>query len=498
VACTYRIVACNPPRTGVYGPQRGLEMKLTPICGRLTLVGLLSTLAACGDGGGGGSSASDAGTIAYVETFCREVAGAATMRQELRIYHGGETVTAMSVGPLGPFTSYGVCGRMARERAGVRPMAGAFQRLGVIPGGSGVVFEVTDEYSNVGRDLLPVSQRGMYYVRANGRGLRRLGPVSRVPSAVFIPPDYTWQTGQFNFDPSGRRFTYPDLGPDDAGAEAPQVFVQRIATGERRQLTRLPRVAESGGPPDIIAPRFLDARTILFKRFASLPDRIHTLTLDTEALQLSDVRTVALPGGRLIPIFQIVGEWWEPTSVTLPGEAVNSRPPFTSIVEVFVTDGANVLQLTDFGRVDTSAEFFSPRDQRVYFTASADPLGGNPSHDCQIFSIDPLTREMRQVTFFHEDGDHVAACFGGRQPNGCTHIFPPGAPSVQEPVTGTIYLASQCDPLGLNPNGRNLFAIQPDGTGLRQLTSARGFSQGADRTVDADMIESHWTYAPPR
>ena len=78
-------------------------MKLAPICGRFTLVGLLLALAACGDDGGGGSSASDVGTLAYVVTSCREVTGQATLQQELRIYHGkGETVTAMSVGPLGP------------------------------------------------------------------------------------------------------------------------------------------------------------------------------------------------------------------------------------------------------------------------------------------------------------------------------------------------------------------------------------------------------------
>ncbi len=48
-------------------------------------------------------------------------------------------------------------------------------------------------------------------------------------------------------------------------------------------------------------------------------------------------------------------------------------------VEVFVTDGTNVLQLTDFRRTETASwqPFFSPRDGRVYFTASADPLGTN-------------------------------------------------------------------------------------------------------------------------
>ena len=75
-------------------------MKLAPICGRFTLTGLLLAAAACGDGGDG-SSSSDVGTLAYVVSSCREVAGEATLQQELRIYHGdGGTVTAMSVGPV--------------------------------------------------------------------------------------------------------------------------------------------------------------------------------------------------------------------------------------------------------------------------------------------------------------------------------------------------------------------------------------------------------------
>ncbi len=73
-------------------------MNPASICRRFVLIGLL-TVAACG-GDGGGSSASNVGTLAYVVTSCREVAGAATVQQELRILpRRGETVTAMSVGP---------------------------------------------------------------------------------------------------------------------------------------------------------------------------------------------------------------------------------------------------------------------------------------------------------------------------------------------------------------------------------------------------------------
>jgi len=471
-------------------------VKLAPICGRFTLVGLLLALAACGDDGGGGSSASDVGTLAYVVTSCREVAGQATLQQELRIYHGtGETVTAMSVGPLGPFTTNFLCASWGRIRQSLALNLGAFQRLGVTPDGSGVVFELTDEFAVAGRGLLPAAQRGRYYVRADGSGLRPLGPASRLPTL-----QGNFYNIRLSFDPSGRQFTYTDLGAfNEAGEEAPQVFVQGLASDERRQLTHLPRVADPGERHDVGWPVFIDARTILFWRFAERPDRFTFHTVDTVDLHLSDVPTVALGGGFVIPIFHIIGGQWMAETVRVPGEAVNPVSGFvTSVTEVFVTDGTNTLQLTDFRRADTSLfePFFSPRDQRVYFTASADPLGTNPSHDCQIFSMEPLSRDLRQVTFFHEGGDHYAACWGDRRPNGCRIDFP--YLTAQQPVTGTIYFRSTCDPLGLNPNGAQFFAIQPDGTGLRQLTNARGFVRGADGTMEVEIVDYIFKYSPPR
>jgi hypothetical protein len=40
--------------------------------------------------------------------------------------------------------------------------------------------------------------------------------------------------------------------------------------------------------------------------------------------------------------------------------------------------------------------------------------------------------------------------------------------------TDARFRTSGNDPLGRNPNGLQLFAMQPDGSGLRQLTDARG------------------------
>lgn len=49
-----------------------------------------------------------------------------------------------------------------------------------------------------------------------------------------------------------------------------------------------------------------------------------------------------------------------------------------------------------------------------------------------------------------------------------------------DPVTGTVVFPSDCDPLGRNPFGYQMFAMRPDGSGLRQLTNARGRETSAD------------------
>ena len=48
------------------------------------------------------------------------------------------------------------------------------------------------------------------------------------------------------------------------------------------------------------------------------------------------------------------------------------------------------------------------------------------------------------------------------------------------------------------PPPAQLFVVQPDGTGLQQVTDARGFVRGADRTVEVEVVEQLWAYVPPR
>jgi hypothetical protein len=453
------------------------------------LAGLL--LPACGDGNG--SSGAGAGTLAYLASSCRRVSPTEeTVQQELRVVRGDETTTVYPVGPLGPFESFGACVARGQARRGIINRFGAFQRIGMLPDGSGIVFELNDEHYSAAykRDLLPAEERGMYYVRSDGTGLRRLGPPSRFPAVHDSPASGTWFHNVFKFPPGGGLFTYGDLGPDEDGQEAPQVFVRDVHTGVATQLTRLPPIPDAEGNPEIYEPEFIDARTILFRRFVELPDRGKYVSVDLDGEAKDVDRIVPLPDGTLITIPVITSGEWSARLAIVSGEAENPAPLYPSPTEVFITDGTNVLQLTNYKRVDTASggATFSPFDGRVYFNASADPLGTNPSYDCQIFSVDPISRDTRQVTFFHEEGNHqgTRGCFGG----GCRV----NTPEISS-ATGTLYFSSQCDPRGQNPQGWQVFSIEPNGSGLRQLTYARGFVRFPDGRHEAETVDG-FTHAP--
>ncbi len=58
---------------------------------------------------------------------------------------------------------------------------------------------------------------------------------------------------------------------------------------------------------------------------------------------------------------------------------------------------------------------------------------------------------------------------------------------LQDPVTNAVVFASSCDPFGTNPDGAQLFAMQPDGHGLRQLTDAAGFATNPDGSIRVEL-----------
>jgi hypothetical protein len=158
--------------------------------------------------------------------------------------------------------------------------------------------------------------------------------------------------------------------------------------------------------------------------------------------------------------------------------AQNSYRGYASpITELFVLEGRNLLQLTNYGRWDTGGEFLSTDGQRVFFHSSADPLRTNPTGNCQLFSIDTLGGHLRQVTRFTQGGPSANGCFFGATP-GCDVRS-----ASQDPVTGAIVFYSSCNPFGTNPDGAQLFAMRADGRGLRQLTRTRGLVPEPDGSV---------------
>ena len=196
---------------------------------------------------------------------------------------------------------------------------------------------------------------------------------------------------------------------------------------------------------------------------------------------------VAVRGGRLVPIFGVTGAGVRRRAdvLSVPGIPVNPDAAINgdAISEVFFIDGKNVLQLTHFGRVDTMTPNLTPDGHHVIFVASADPFGANPSGTCQVFSIGTAGSGLRQLTHFAQPQYSKTGC-NTLEPPGCQILLPGRV----DPATGTLLFYASCDPFGANPYGDQLFAIRADGTGLRQLTHARGVVTESDGSTSSENI----------
>jgi hypothetical protein len=461
----------------------------------LTLVCLIA-LAGCGDGDTG-LPPPDGPKVAYVVTECRAAPEGLSLRQELRIQQwDGSYVVVAEVAPDGPLPgSPRLCGLWAWW--GLQFVAvGAFQRLGMSPDGSLVVFEVTDDHSVIGPDsLVDADQEGIFVVRADGSGLRRLGDASSNPcfSVLWTGNVDPWPWFFFNRD--GSSVTFTDIGPGPSG-DAVQIFTMDVATGRRQQVTQLPPM--SGVPAGFVltgGPSFLDANTISFFSFANPviagdalnPDHERrlfsvktTVTTDNpdNPTQLHVVPFFAEPGNakKIIEAFQITGREPIARMLTVPGYPVDGCGWFGCIIrEVFVLDGKRALQLTNFRRQSTKLATMSADRKRVFFSANADPLGSNPFNANQIFSIDRLGGDLRQLTSFSNEQRRIPVMTG--------HAL----------AAGWLLFSSSHNPFGLQtgvePNSIvQVFAMRPDGTGLRQLTRTAGKVVGPDGTVTVEVL----------
>src|SRR5262249_27705860 len=180
-------------------------------------------------------------TLAYVVSACTQLSdGRSVGHQALRIRRGEhDLVTVAEFGPGSTAGSLATGGPFCQDFSTSAERWGSkstfvfpLQRLGVSPDGSVVVFEVNDEFSS-SAFTVPPEKKGMFLVRADGRGLRSLGPPSHqrsfVGDFVFGPP--------IAFSPDGRRIVFTDRGPDPQGEPAPQIVVLDLLTGVRTPLT---------------------------------------------------------------------------------------------------------------------------------------------------------------------------------------------------------------------------------------------------------------------
>jgi cysteine-rich repeat protein len=454
-------------------------------------------------------------TLAYAVSECREgAAGMMVARQSLRIRRGDREPISVVEFPPSQATpdpqrfcrsTFGGAGRW-----GARSVFGfPLQRLGVSPDGSGVVFEVNGEFSTIQPPPVRLSpeQEGFFFVRSDGRGLRRLGPPSHERSFAaegfaFSPP--------ISFSPNGRRIAFTDRGPGPGGEGAPQIVVLDLPTGRRIQLTHLP----SGTPPYTVfgpffltcCPTFVDDETLLFQTYVdpdgSNPEHdLATFKVRIDGSRLERIPVpVAVPGSRVVPTFGVTGLRTNLVRLSLPGTPVSHpvplgcgvppAPPCADfpITEVFLQDGKNLIQLTHLRAADTFIGFLNASRTRAFFMTSVDPLGMNPQGNCQIFSVDTRGGGLRQVTRFNQglSPPPVPGCYGGTPPacsvgDGYYRVI------FRDPVTEAVVFSSSCDPFGANPNGGQIFAMRPDGRGLRQLTNAAGITTNPNGSVRVEL-----------
>ena len=433
-------------------------------------------------------------TLAYVETVCRtDPNGMSAIRQTLKIRRGNcAPVTVMELPPGPPMQDPigGACRLYGDAAAGVAAvLAAPFQRLGVSPDARSVVFEVTNEAPFL--DSLqpaPSELEGMWYVRSDGTGLRRLGLASRDPRWQLFPQENGPFLGlgvgidaEAVFSPNGRTLAYTDLGPGSTGEEAPQVWVVDLASGMRRQITRLPpppTIRDRFGGYSLFLQAFLPDDTIVFAHLVSVSEgnvRFAPFVVKTDAGEPQPLPVPDnLPGGVADPTFAVIG-------VGFSARAVLPHPDGSVDLFLFKPNG-KALQLTNLHSHDLRYQDQSPSGRRLLFITPDDPLGTNPSRNCQLFSITDLGAGLRQLTDFRETELATSGCNFTLPRQGCSV-----STTYWDRATNEIVFYSNCDPFGTNPRGGQLFAIRPDGSQLRQLTAMRGLTITEDGSVTTEL-----------
>jgi hypothetical protein len=427
-------------------------------------------------------------TVAYVDVECRQDAqGAFSLKERLVARRGNcDPVTLMDLPPVGPVADpLGICRLYAGFHGGTGSVGvGLIQRVGVLPDESGVVFELTSAHSLYPPASPKPPQEGIFFVRPDGRGLRRLGPATTLPllTAVADPASpgglaFSFRENAiFNSSPNSRLITFTDAGPGPDGELAPQIFVLDVESAKRTPLTSVPPATPGVTP--VCCPNFVDDRTVTF--YNGPLNAAFTVRTDGSRLEPAP-GAEAVPGATVVPQFQITGGGGRIRVFRLTGEPRRRYPGLDQIIEVFLQDGKHLLQLTNFGYPDTGYNASAGPDQ-VFFVASADPLGENPAGMCQVFSVSNLGDGLRQLSRIPDDGLPKHGCVlsaGGS----CSH-----GGLIQDPVTRMVGFISTCDPLQRNAGVTQLFTMRPDGSGLRQITAFRGLETLPDGSIQMETL----------
>jgi len=478
-SCTEELRACGRTCTGLHGKAR---RQCRRRCGER------STCTAPG---------APIRTLAYVVSECTtDPEQRSSLAQKLVVRRGNcDPVTVMEARtPTPVFDPSGVCRQIGTDRLSFEFVStpdqlavGVFQALVVLPDGSGAVFNVSKQFPPVLPGLTPEPpDEGIFFVRADGSGLQRLGPPSRVQSPA---GSFRWAAS-----PDGRRIAFVDLGIGDAGDEAQQVWLLDLPaclrdrqSRCRRQLTRQSRKS-TRDDPGVSFPIFVDSRNVGFYTGSTGGGTFTAWQVRTNGTHRRKAFEVTDGAPHVIPTFGVTGKHPTAILVLFPEiPAVDAYPYLHFAREVFAVRGKNVLQLTAFNRSDTAPGGGAGRGvlvgDRLLFVATVN-LGENPDQICQLFSTSTLGGDIRQVTHLRSDG---------RSPSlGCRYS-PPGCgifsvSTAADRDTGTVLFSSTCDPLGGNPFGDQVFAMRPDGSQPpRQLTNARGMTTGPDGTLHVEL-----------
>ena len=126
-------------------------------------------------------------------------------------------------------------------------------------------------------------------------------------------------------------------------------------------------------------------------------------------------------------------------------------------VEIFVAlrDGTQIRQLTASTAGSSAGPVLCGNGSRVVFTSVADLTGGNADHSQEVFVVNWDGTGLRQLTSGAGDS---------------------GSPHISDDGTRVVFVSGQDLTGGNADHSQEVFAINADGTGLRQLTASTGDS----------------------